>query len=59
MYGDVESIINTDLPTLYSHYVSLLQAGSRAIQDYKPAFTGPFQYGAGGLRTAWIQKPAG
>ncbi len=38
-----------------SHFVPLLQAGSRAIQGYRPAFTGPFQYAGGGMRTAWIE----
>ncbi|WP_422002836.1 ABC transporter substrate-binding protein [Reyranella sp.] len=56
MYGDVESLINQDLPLIYTHYVSLLQAGVKKIHGYKPAFTGPFQYAGGGLRTAWIDS---
>jgi peptide/nickel transport system substrate-binding protein len=56
MYGDVESILNKDLPFLYTHFVPLLQAGSRTIKGYKPAFTGPFQYAGGGLRTAWLEN---
>jgi peptide/nickel transport system substrate-binding protein len=56
MYADVESLINTDLPLIYTHYVSLLQAGTKKIHGYKPAFTGPFQYSGGGLRTAWIDS---
>ena len=55
MYADVDSIINQDLPLIYTHYVSLLQAGTNKLQGYKPAFTGPFQYGGGGMRTAWME----
>jgi peptide/nickel transport system substrate-binding protein len=56
MYADVESLINKDLPLVYTHYVSLLQAGTKKIHGYKPAFTGPFQYAGGGLRTTWIDS---
>jgi len=56
MYADVESLINQDLPLVYTHYVSLLQAGTKKLKGYKPAFTGPFQYGGGGLRTAWLES---
>jgi peptide/nickel transport system substrate-binding protein len=55
MYRDVDSLINKDLPLIYTHFVSLMQAGTKKIQGYKPAFTGPFQYAGGGLRTAWIE----
>jgi peptide/nickel transport system substrate-binding protein len=55
MYADVDSMINQDLPILYTHYVSLLQASNRKLKGYKPAFTGPFQYSNGGLRTAWME----
>ena len=56
MYADVESLINKDLPLVYTHFVSLLQAGTKKVHGYKPAFTGPFQYAGGGLRTAWIDS---
>ena len=54
MYADVETVINKDLPMIYTHYVPLLQAGAKKVQGYKPAFAGPFQYSGGGLRTTWI-----
>ena len=54
MYADVDSIVNQDLPILYTHFVSILQAGNKKIRGYKPAFTGPFQYFGGGMRTAWV-----
>jgi peptide/nickel transport system substrate-binding protein len=56
MYSDVESIVNKDLPLVYTHFVPLMQAGTRRIKGYKPAFTGPFQYARGGLRTTWIES---
>jgi peptide/nickel transport system substrate-binding protein len=56
MYSDVDSIVNKDLPLLYTHFVPLLQAGTNRMKGYKPAFTGPFQYAGGGLRTTWIES---
>lgn len=56
MYADVESLVNKDLPLVYTHFVPLMQAGTNRIKGYKPAFTGPFQYSAGGLRTTWIES---
>ena len=55
MYRDVDSLVNQDLPLLYTHYVPLLQAGSKRVQGYQPAFAGPFQYAQGGLRTTWLE----
>ena len=55
MYQDIETIVNTDLPMLYTHYVPLVQAGAKRVHGYKPAFAGPFQYSGGGLRTAWLE----
>ncbi len=54
MYADVDSIVNKDVPILYSHYVPLIEAGAKNLQGYEPAFPGPFQYWGGGLRTAWM-----
>jgi peptide/nickel transport system substrate-binding protein len=56
LYRDVDSLVNQDLPLVYTHFVSLMQAGTKKIHGYKPAFTGPFQYAAGGLRMAWIES---
>ena len=55
MYADVDSMVNQDLPLLYTHFVSIMQASSKKLRNYKPAFTGPFQYAGGGLRTAWME----
>lgn len=56
MYADVDSIVNQDLPLVYTHFVSLMQAGTKKLKGYKPAFTGPFQYAGGGMRTAWMES---
>jgi peptide/nickel transport system substrate-binding protein len=55
MYSDVDSLINKDLPLIYTHFVPLMQAGSKRIKGYSPSFTGPFQYAGGGLRTTWLE----
>jgi len=54
MYADIDSIVNTDVPMVYTHYIPLLEAGVKNLKGYKPAFPGPFQYSNGGLRTAWM-----
>jgi hypothetical protein len=54
MYRDVDSLLNRDLPLIYTHFIPLLQAGTKKLQGYRPSFTGPFQYAGGGLRTAWL-----
>ena len=56
MYADVDSLVNQDLPLLYTHFVSIMQAGTKKLKGYKPAFTGPFQYAGGGMRTAWMES---
>ncbi|MBV9833562.1 MAG: hypothetical protein JO055_04095 [Alphaproteobacteria bacterium] len=55
MYADVDTLVNKDLPLIYTYFIPGLQAGTKRIQGYKPAFTGPFNYAGGGLRTAWIE----
>jgi peptide/nickel transport system substrate-binding protein len=56
MYSDVDSMINKDLPLIYTHFVPLMQAGTKRLKGYRPAFTGPFQYAGGGLRTTWLES---
>lgn len=56
MYADVETLVNRDLPMLYTHFVPLMMAGSRArVKGYAPSFTGPFSYAGGGMRRTWIE----
>ncbi|MCW5748304.1 MAG: twin-arginine translocation signal domain-containing protein [Alphaproteobacteria bacterium] len=56
MYADVESLVNRDLPMLYTHYVPTLSAGNRArVKGYAPSFSGPWSYAGGGMRRTWIE----
>lgn len=55
LYGALESIINTELPLLYLHHLTLLEAGSMRVQGYRPAVSGAFSVRGGGLRTAWME----
>lgn len=56
MYADVETLVNKDLPMLYTHYVPLLMAGNRArVKGYEPSFSGPWSYMGAGMRRTWIE----
>ncbi|MCB1741155.1 MAG: ABC transporter substrate-binding protein [Gammaproteobacteria bacterium] len=54
LYTEVENIVNRDVPFIYSHYVSMLEAGVKTLKGYQPSFAGPFSYQGGGIRTAWF-----
>ncbi|MDP1748890.1 MAG: ABC transporter substrate-binding protein [Reyranella sp.] len=55
MYADVETLVNRDLPMLYTHYVPLMMAGNRArVKGYTPSFSGPWSYAGAGMRRTWI-----
>jgi peptide/nickel transport system substrate-binding protein len=54
IYAKVDSIVNEELPILYTHHLTLLEAGTMNLKDYKPAISGsPHTQGAG-LRMAWM-----
>ena len=54
MYSEVDSIINEELPVLFTNHLTLLEAGVMNLRDYKPAISGsPHTQGAG-LRVAWM-----
>ncbi|MGE3540307.1 MAG: ABC transporter substrate-binding protein [Candidatus Tectimicrobiota bacterium] len=55
LYGALEGIINEELPLLYLHHLTLLQAGSLRVQGYRPAVSGAFSIRGSGLRTAWME----
>jgi peptide/nickel transport system substrate-binding protein len=54
MYAEVDSIINEELPMLYTHSLTLLEAGSMNLKGYQPAIGGAFSTKGAGIRTAWI-----
>jgi len=54
IYREVENIINEELPRLYTHHLTLLEAGVMNLKDYRPAISGSPNVKGGGLRTAWL-----
>jgi peptide/nickel transport system substrate-binding protein len=54
IYAAVESIVNDELPVLYIHHLTALQAGAMNLKGYQPAISGPFSTRGGGIRTAWL-----
>jgi peptide/nickel transport system substrate-binding protein len=54
LYAAVESIVNDELPVLYIHHLTALQAGAMNLKGYQPAISGPFSTRGGGIRTAWL-----
>jgi peptide/nickel transport system substrate-binding protein len=54
LYAAVESIVNDELPILYIHHLTALQAGAMNLKGYQPAISGPFSTQGGGIRTAWL-----
>jgi peptide/nickel transport system substrate-binding protein len=54
LYAAIESIVNEELPILYIHHLTALQAGAMNLKGYQPAISGPFSTRGGGIRTAWI-----
>jgi peptide/nickel transport system substrate-binding protein len=56
MYADVETLVNRDLPMLYTHFVPLMMAGNRGrLKSFNVSFSGPWSYAGAGLRRAWIE----
>lgn len=54
MYAEVDSIINEELPMLYTHHLTLLTAGTMNLKGFRPAVGGAFSTTGAGIRTAWI-----
>jgi len=54
LYAAVESLVNEELPVLYIHHLTALQAGAMNLKGYQPAISGPFSTRGGGIRTAWL-----
>jgi len=56
MYADVETLVNRDLPILYTHFVPLMMASNRArVKNYAVSYTGPWSYTGAGMRRTWIE----
>jgi len=55
LYTMIDSIVNAELPILYLHHLTLLEAGSMRLKGYQPSVSGVFSTRGGGIRTAWIE----
>jgi len=55
LYAAIDSIVNAELPLLYLHHLTLLEAGSRRLKGYQPSVSGAFSIRGGGIRTAWME----
>lgn len=54
LYAEIDSIVNEELPMLYLHHLTLLEAGVPNLRGYQPAISGPFSTHGAGIRTAWL-----
>lgn len=54
IYREIENIVNDEVPVLYTHHLTLLEAGVMNLKDYRPAISGSPNIKGGGLRTAWM-----
>jgi peptide/nickel transport system substrate-binding protein len=54
LYGEIDSIVNEELPILYLHNLTLRTAGALNLKGYEPAISGLFSFSGGGIRTAWL-----
>jgi peptide/nickel transport system substrate-binding protein len=55
LYAAIDSIVNAELPLLYLHHLTLLEAGSMRLKGYQPSVSGAFSTRGGGIRTAWME----
>ena len=54
LYAEIDSLINEELPILYTHHLTLLEASATNLKGYQPAISGPFSTKGAGIRTAWL-----
>jgi peptide/nickel transport system substrate-binding protein len=54
LYREVETIVNEELPMLYTHHLTLLEAGAMNLKDYTPAISGAPSTKGAGIRVAWM-----
>ncbi len=54
MYREVETLVNKELPYLYTHHLTLLEAGTMNLKNYQPAISGAPSTNGAGIRVAWL-----
>ena len=54
LYREMENIINEELPLLYTHHLTLLEAAAMKLKNYTPAISGAPSTKGAGIRVAWM-----
>jgi peptide/nickel transport system substrate-binding protein len=54
LYREIETIVNEELPVLYTHHLTLLEAGAMNLKNYTPAISGAPSTTGAGIRVAWM-----
>jgi len=54
LYREIENIINEELPVLYTHHLTLLEAGAMNLKNYTPGISGAPSTKGAGIRVAWM-----
>jgi peptide/nickel transport system substrate-binding protein len=54
LYAALDSLVNQELPLLYLHHLTLLEAGVLHLQGYQPSISGLFSTTGAGIRAAWL-----
>jgi ABC-type transport system substrate-binding protein len=54
LYREIEDIVNEELPLLYTHHLTLLEAGAMNLKNYQPAISGAPSTKGAGIRVAWM-----
>jgi ABC-type transport system substrate-binding protein len=54
LYRELEVIVNEELPILYTHHLTLLEAGVMNLKNYQPAISGAPSTKGAGIRVAWM-----
>ncbi|MCZ6872000.1 MAG: ABC transporter substrate-binding protein, partial [bacterium] len=54
LYREIDTIANDELPILYTHFLTLLEAGSMKLKNYQPAISGAPSTRGAGIRVAWM-----
>jgi peptide/nickel transport system substrate-binding protein len=54
LYREMENIINEELPVLYTHHLTLLEAGAMHLKNYTPGISGAPSTQGAGIRVAWM-----
>ncbi|MGQ4809673.1 Periplasmic dipeptide transport protein [Candidatus Entotheonellaceae bacterium PAL068K] len=54
IYREVDTLVNDELPILYTHHLTLLEAGTLNLKNYQPGISGAPSTRGSGIRVAWM-----